>query len=148
MTLNKIIQASTPVVAAVLLYVAFGYLGIVDSLRLGLSACMALTAASFAQAATLASLSGTRWYRSPALRKFGSDFAVSAAVAVPIAVLLHARYLYSVSGIRLVFNPLGWTAWLVAGGGVKTLFVSFVFVLGIASLGRLFINRFAKKKMT
>ena len=145
---SKLAIAITPMVAATALYFVLKGIGMPDWMLLALSVSTALIIASLSQAATIAYRSGTRWYRSPALRKFGSDLALSVVVSVPLSALLHARFLFLMYGTGSVFSHQGWANWLGAGGGIRTLFVMFTFAFGAASLVRLFTNRFTKNRMS
>lgn len=142
--LSKFTVAASPVIAAAALYFLFGYLGILGWIRLALSAGMGLVAANFAQAATVSSLAGTSLYRSKAMRSFGLDAALSLTSAAPIAMILHARIIHLNYGWPAVFRSDSWESWLSRDGGVATLFVTFVFAMGIASFVRLFKNRLTR----
>ena len=148
MTLSKIVTAATPVVAATALYFFLSHIGMPQWMTLTLTVSVALIIASLVQSVTICTRSGTRWWRSPALRKFGSDFVVSAVVAVPVAILLHARFLWLSYGPRAVLESRSWTGWLDTGGGINTIFFVFTVACGIAAFWRLVTRRFSKKKMT
>ena len=141
-TFSRLALAITLVAVTCTLYFVFRFVGIPAWMSLTLVVSLALSIASFAQAATFAGLSQTRWHRSPSMRRFWFDFAWSILVAVPAALTLRARFLYLMYGPSAVFKVQSWLGWLGSGGSIETLLVMFVFMMGIASLACLFINRF------
>jgi hypothetical protein len=140
--LNKTIIAASPVLGACALYYLFGLLGLVPWMKLVLSASIAIAAASFAQAATTASMARVRFWRSHAIGRFARDAALAFSLSIPISVGLHARFIYLTTGtLSAVFSSPEWDTWLTVGRGWATWFSVFVMCMGVFSLARLVITR-------
>ena len=143
--LNKIIITTSPILGACVLYYLLGLLGLVPWMKLVLSVSIAISAASFAQAATIASMAQTRFYRSRAIGGFARDAALALVLSLPISIGLHVRYIYLTTGsLPAIFRSLEWACWLTEGRGWATWFSVYVMCMGIASLIRLFINRLTR----
>lgn len=143
---TRILTTSAPIFAAVVLYFVFSKLGILPWQNAAMAGSMALAAASFAQAATIASLAGTVWYRSPAMRKFGFDSVLSLALSIPVSMIIHARFLYLQYGLAAVFDERGWNTWQSTGGAAQTLYFVFILAFGVISFIRLIINRHTQRQ--